>query len=303
MKEKKRIYAVVISFNPNIDLLDVEYNSIAPQVERIFYVDNLSTNREEVKEWGKRKEKAVILWMDSNEGIGAAQNRGIRAALREGASHVILFDQDSIVADNFVEELYHAEQLAISEGVKVGITGPVYKSHDDGYFYPIISIENDKYVKIPVESFDNYKTVSHIIASGELIKRSVLEEVGLMREDYFIEFVDFEYCFRAARHNYVTIVAKKAMMNHQMGDKQKVILGRKIGIYSPFRRYFACRNSVLIQRESVFPKIFRKHHLQLSIGKFIISCLYGPQRIKQFKYCIRGFIDGFRGVNGKCRIA
>lgn len=300
--DKHEIYAVVISYNPNINLLTAEYNSIASQVEKIIYVDNLSHNRNDIKMWLKDKEKATIIWMDENEGIGKAQNEGIKLALKEGASHIILFDQDSVVENSFVEELYNAEQQALKEGINVGITGPIYNSHDDNYAYPILSIENNKFIKIQVSSFSLYKEVSHIIASGELIRREVFEKIGLMREDYFIEFVDFEYCFRVAQYGYKIIVAKKACMNHQMGDNQIMIFGRKVGIYSPFRRYFSCRNSLLIQSEDIYPKIFRKHYLKLAIGKFIIACLYGPKRLIQMRYCICGFIDGARGIKGKCTI-
>lgn len=296
-------YAVIISFNPNIDLLTAEYNSIVPQVEKIIYVDNLSHNRNDIEIWLKGKEKASIIWLDDNEGIGKGQNEGIKLALKEGASHIILFDQDSVVADNFVSELYKAEIKAKNEGINVGITGPIYKSHDDGYGYPIISIENNRFIKIPIDSFHDYKIVSHIIASGELIRREVFENIGLMREDYFIEYVDFEYCFRAAKYGYKTIVSKNACMNHQMGDNQIMVLGRKIGIYSPFRRYFSCRNSLLIQRETIYPKVFRRKYLKLAIGKFIISCIYGPSRLKQLKYCLKGWYDGFHNNSGKCTIS
>ena len=301
--ENHSIYAVVISFNPNIALLDAEYNSIAPQVKKIIYVDNFSKNREAVRDWGEKKNKAIVLYMNDNEGIGAAQNVGIRTALKEGASHVILFDQDSVVENNFVEELYNAEQRALNAGINVGITGPIYKSHDDNYAYPILSIENNKFTKIPVNSFSIYKEVSHIIASGELIRREVFEKIGLMREDYFIEYVDFEYSFRAAKYGYKTIVTKNACMNHQMGDNQIMVMGRKIGIYSPFRRYFTCRNSILIQRENIFPKVFRRHYLKLAIGKFMLSWIFGPNRLKQLKYCLKGWYDGILNNSGKCTIA
>lgn len=302
MNRKNGIYAVIVSFNPNLDLLEAEYRSISPQVEKIVYVDNNSKNREGLKLWYAKKRDIEIIWLDDNEGIGFAQNTGIKLALKEGAEHIILFDQDSVVDDNLVECLYEMEQKCMEEGVNVGIIGPIYSSYDGRYDYPILSIEEGKLVQIPMDSFSEYKKVSHIIASGELIRRNVFDQVGLMREDFFIEYVDFEFCFRVALNGFSIVVTKKARMKHQIGDSQIMIGGRQIGIYMPFRRYFCCRNSVLLVKEKNIPKVFSKHYLKLSFGKFLVGCLYGPHRWLQFRYCIRGYMDGLRNISGKCMI-
>jgi rhamnosyltransferase len=297
-----KIFAVVISFNPNIQMLNAEYESIASQVEKIIYIDNFSNNREIIKKWIEDKPKANAIWINSNEGVGVAQNAGIRLALDEGASHIIIFDQDSVVSNDFVEKLYSAEQFAINDGINVGITGPIYVSHDDLYEYPIMSIENGKFVKIPTTSFATYTKVSHIIASGSLIRREVFEKVGLLTESFFIGYMDHEYCFRSSCFGYDTIVTNTACMKHQLGDRQIMLFNRKIGIYSPFRRYFDCRNTILIQKNEYLPQVFRRHYLKLVFGKFILSCLIGPNRLKQLKYCLAGFKDGLKGVHGKCTI-
>lgn len=297
-----KVYAVVISYNPNMILLRNEFNSISHQVDTIIYVDNQSVNRSEIVAWCSSKNNVMLICMDDNEGIGAAQNAGIRQALADGASHVIIFDQDTVVDDGFVDALLAAEGKAINDGINVGITGPIYFSHDDGFSYPILTIEDGIYKTISPTDFDTYCQVSHLIASGELIRREVLESCGFMSEDYFIEYVDYEYCFRIAKQGYKCIVTNKAKMCHQMGDKQIMIRGRKIGIYSPFRRYFTCRNAFLIQKESIYPKIFRKRYLRLALGKFAISVIYGPNRFQQLRYCCKGIWDGIIGRSGKCTV-
>ncbi len=296
-----KIYAVIISYNPDIPLLSREYDSIIPQVDKIVYVDNCSINKSEIHNWAMSKEKVCLINNDSNLGIGAAQNVGIKFALSEDVTHIILFDQDSVVESNFVDNLYKAESMAITEGLNVGLTGPIYRGYD-GFEYPICSIENNKFVRKSLDSFANYCKVSHIIASGSLIKREVFEKIGLLREEWFIGYIDFEYCFRAAKYGFVSIVTKKACMQHQMGDRQIFLCGRKIGIYSPFRRYFDCRNTLLIQKEKIFPKALRRHYLKLVFGKFGISLICGPKRLQQFRFCLRGFYDGLRGRVGKCSL-
>jgi rhamnosyltransferase len=242
------------------------------------------------------------VFLSCNEGIGYAQNVGIRKALLEEISHVIIFDQDSVISSGFVNSLLQCEKEAHNDGVKVGIIGPIYKSYSDNYSYPIRTVENGKLIVLPIDSFDRYKKVSHVIASGSLILKQVFDDVGLLKESFFIGYVDFEFCFRAASKDFKTIITKNAVMEHKLGDKQIDIFNRRIGIYSPFRRYFDCRNTILIQKDEIFPKVIRRYYLKLIFGKIIISLIFGPQRFKQLHYCLKGFFDGICGYKGKCSI-
>ena len=260
------LFAVVITYNPDMNLLNKEYESIINQVDRIIYVDNCSKNKNELLQWMEKKQKIQYVFLPSNEGIGVAQNIGIKKSIECGALYVILFDQDTVIDHNFVKELLKSEKKAISNGLNVAITGPIYVSHDNEYLYPIVTIENEKIRKYNVDSLKNdYLKVSHIIASGMLIRCEVLKNFGLMNENWFIGYIDFEFCFRVTRFGYDIIVTKNAKMKHQMGDSQIKIFGRKVGLYSPFRRYFDCRNTILIQKETVFPKVFRRYYLKLII--------------------------------------
>lgn len=296
------IIAIIITYNPEIGLLEKEYKSIISQVDYIIYVDNKSDNCEEIRKWGGGLDNVSFIWRPKNEGLGVAQNIGIKKALKEGASHVIIFDQDSIVDDDFVCSLINVEKKALSDGINVGLVGPVYRSYKDNYAYPIWSVEEGRLINIPQENIHDYCVVTHIIASGSLIRRETIEKVGLMCEELFLGFIDYEYCFRAAWYGFHSIVTNRASMHHLMGDNQIEICGRKIGLYSPFRRYFDCRNTLLIQRMPFFPKPIKRYYLKIIFVKFLISIIYGPHRMKQIYYCLRGFYDGILGRFGMCSI-
>lgn len=296
------IFAVIISFNPKLDLLTKEYESIVHQVDGIIYIDNNSLNKDIVVSWSKNRDKVDLIQLKENYGIGVAQNAGIKRALENGATHIIIFDQDSVINDNFVESLVRAEGNALKSGINVGITGPIYRSFDDNYSYPITTLNGNKIIKIPYDSFNEYVQVSHIIASGSLIRKQVIETVGLLNESLFIDFIDFEFCFRAKKYGYDTIVTKTACMHHMMGDKQIMIFGRKIGLYSPFRRYFDARNALLIWKKNLLPSAICKHYIKLLLGKILVSFLFGPNRLHQFKYISKGLYDGLRGIDGFCTV-
>lgn len=149
---ENRIIAVIVTYNPNLRMLDEEYNSIVGQVSRLIYVDNYSNNHNELFAWAENKRNLQFVWLKSNEGLGFAQNIGLKKAFEEGASHVILFDQDSVIDSEYVDSIYKIEQLAITQGHNVGLSGPIYKSHDGGCFYPIVSIEKDEFTNVPLDS-------------------------------------------------------------------------------------------------------------------------------------------------------
>jgi rhamnosyltransferase len=299
--EEINIYAIVVTYNPNLNLLDEEYQSLNNQVDKIIYIDNGSRNQNDIRSWVKNKKRTEICYLNSNLGIATGQNIGIKIAIENNAKHVILFDQDSVLDNCFVMELYNTEIKCLNAGIKVGVIGPIYRSYK-GEYYPILSFKDNKIVSISTNSFDEYTIVSHNIASGSLIRVDVLNEVGLMDESYFLDLVDFEWSFRLSKFGYKTIITKKATMKHQMGDKQIKIFGRIIGIYSPFRRYFTCRNCLLLSKKKYVPKKFSIRLIKLAIGKFIIGSLYGPHRIKQIHYCMKGFSDGLKNISGKITI-
>lgn len=302
MIKENKICAVVITYNPNIELLTNEYNSVISQVDSIYYVDNNSSNKDVLKEWSGQKDSTYFIWLNTNEGIGKAQNCGIRKAIIDGASHVLILDQDTVLSADFVNCLLNTEKKAICEGHNVGITAPVFLSVEDNYAYPIPTICNNKVVRIPISNINKYIEVSHVIASGQLIRAEVFGKVGLMREDLFIGYVDFEYCFRARKKGFSIIVSNEAIMHHTIGDRQILLCKRKIGLYSPFRRYFDCRNTLLIQKDKSFPPTLAKYYLKLLPMKILVSIIGGPNRLKQIRYIVKGIYDGLRGISGYCTI-
>ena len=68
---ENRIIAVVVTYNPNLRMLDEEYNSIVGQVNKLIYVDNYSNNHNELFAWAKNKRKLQFVWLKLNEGLGS----------------------------------------------------------------------------------------------------------------------------------------------------------------------------------------------------------------------------------------
>ena len=56
-----------------------------------------------------------------------------------------------------------------------------------------------------------------MITSGSLLALAVFRRVGPMREDFFIDAVDFQYCLRLRRHGYKVIETLLPTLIHPIG--------------------------------------------------------------------------------------
>lgn len=129
MSNAARVSAVIVTFNPEGDGLRELLTALRPQVASGVIVDNGSANADVV---GALAEEYCLHFFacETNLGIAAAQNRGMTWALREGATHVLLSDQDSIPAPDMVGQLLECLEDESARGEREGLApvaavGPV----------------------------------------------------------------------------------------------------------------------------------------------------------------------------------
>ncbi|EBA2140001.1 glycosyltransferase, partial [Salmonella enterica] len=92
------IAAVLVTFNPDLNIFQEVINTISSQVQHLIVIDNCSKNRLDISLFLNGKEGVVLLPQNNNIGLAAAQNIGIQYVKENiNATHVILFDQDSII--------------------------------------------------------------------------------------------------------------------------------------------------------------------------------------------------------------
>lgn len=299
----KKIATIIVTYNPCVEILRLQVEILLSQVQIIVYVDNASQNSAELNDFissidKKRGVQIILIENESNKGLGFAQNRGIEAALAEQAIQIILLDDDSVIEEHFVENLLRAKKELTDMGVKLGAIGPTYYNKDSGEQYPIT-----KYVgpfidrKLPKEGSVE---ASFLIASGCMIDSSVIAEVGLMNEDFFIDYIDVEWSFRAISMSYKLYATPYAKMNHIIGEKRVSIFGRKISLHSPLRKYYLFRNSVFMIKCPYISAGYKIRELVFNGLRLVVFLLLSTEKKKYFKYSVMGYWDGLRNKKGKC---
>lgn len=279
-------YAVIVTYNPEMDLLNSQYESLCNQVDGIVYVDNGSNI--EMDCFRKKHESVYYINNDNNLGLGYAQNQGIQRALELGANFVLLLDQDSELLPSMVQDLKNTYWRCISKGEKVGAVAPgIVNAFDESspVFGILISGIHIKYLVIndvPLE-------VSYCIASGTLIHKSVFEDVGMMNEYMFIDFIDLEWCMRARKSGYKIFISAKARLHHRLGNGEK----DKIKSHSTSREYYICRNSFYLIRLNYIPLGFKYRRFVLIPFRVLRSLCRGD--FSYFAMGIKGMVDGIIG--------
>jgi len=301
---KNYFTAIIVTYNPNMSILNLQYQSIKNQVDTIIYIDNGSKNLKEIELfWNEiinNSDKILVIRNGINKGLGFAQNQGINMARNLSTTHILLLDHDSVVQHNFVSNLYDTEKDLKIKGHKVGAIGAMYFNKSTGEIYPITKyfgpfIKRIRPSEIPVEA-------SFLIASGCFISIKVLDQIGGMNEDLFVDYIDVEWCFRAKSFGYKVFVSPKAKMDHQIGDKRTSVFGRMISVHSPLRRYYLFRNSVFMLRQKDVYLGYKIREITFNLMRLIIFLLLSKDRSAYLKYSLNGFIDGINGKTGECKI-
>jgi len=126
-----------------------------------------------------------------------------------------------------------------------------------------------------------------------------LDEIGLMREDLFIDYVDIEWGLRASAKGYHLLGVCAAKMEHQLGEDPLQLFGKKFPCRSPLRHYYLFRNGVRLYCETLAPlnwKIVDGFRLLLKYGTY---ALFAKPRHHHFFMMTKGILHGLLGRMGK----
>lgn len=262
---------------------------------KVILVDNYSQNQE-----GKRLKKAFpeIELIENSENIGFAggNNSGIRHALDQGFSHVMLLNNDTIVEPDFLGQMIRK----FDQNNRLGVVQPlICFLHDhkqiwsaggkwDGFLGRAITM-GDR------ENVDNFKVKGKNLdwATGccMLITRKALLETGLLNESYFTYFEDVEWSLRFRENGFEIALAAEAKIYHEAGASSKK--KHSEGTLSPKVFYYHVRNQVFLLRSQIrgiaVPFAWIYHSFRF-LGWMSYFCLRG--RIQKLKSVANGFKDG-----------
>ena len=258
------IGVVVVVYHPDVSLLATKLRRLGTELS-IAVVDNTP-----VKEISIALSNVTYIPLHENTGIANAQNQGIGSLMERGCSHIVFFDQDSDFTEDFVRSMV-SEYIRISAiRPNLFLLGPRVLNKTSGEQYRSV-------VHTEAAADCGFVLKREIISSGSCVSVDRLREVGMMDARLFIDYVDFEHCWRAVDKGFVCGVTDNVVLPHKVGSRElRFPRGYRVIISAPFRYYYQYRNWLWLCRRSYVPRQWK-----LNTGvKFIARILYFPFAVK-----------------------
>lgn len=289
------VVAVVVTYQPALEVLKQLLDVLVPQVTSVVVVDNGSHS--DLSAWNIERETGAIelIRLGENRGIAVAQNAGIQWARNHGAGFVLLMDQDSIPAPDMVEKLVST----ISGQASPATAGPRYLDERQDNPPPFIRIRGLRLERCVCSTEASVVPVDYLISSGCLIPMSVLDKVGGMRDDFFIDYVDIEWGLRARHHGFQSYGVCSAHMQHSLGDHPIKLFSKNIPLHSPLRHYYHFRNAVLLYKEPWVPLNWKLVDGWRLCLKYVFYSLFAKPRMAHWRMMTLGVWHGLMERSGK----
>ncbi len=186
-----------------------------------------------------------LLCNHSNLGFTGGNNVAIHQALKNEVDYVLLLNNDTTVEPDFLRHL-----ITFAETRKdAGIFGPSVCSYSRPNILDSVggrvsfwrgwSANNNAGARFSQRP-SNPAEVDFVEGCCMLIKRSVIEHIGLLDDQYFAYWEETDFCVRAQKSGFKVMVVPESRIFHKGGSSPT----------GPRKLYFLIRNNILFMRKN-----------------------------------------------------
>lgn len=280
----KKVFIILLNYKGYEDTIEAvkSLEEIDYKNYEIIIVDNDSPDKS--YELLKRDlgHKHHVIASGGNKGFAYGNNVGIKFALSHGADYVLLINNDTTVEKDFLTKLVNSAEKDTKAGITTGLILNYYNKEkiwfDGGvlnwkrfYGYHLNEGKNIKEVELK----ERYITFS--TGCLMLIKKEVIENCGLLPEEYFMYYEDVDFCANVQEKGYKILYNPSSIIYHKIsaasGEEE-----------SPFAIEWNTRNRIK------FMKKYKYKLNNLEKTKFF-SFFYLSRLIKMGKYMAKNRKD------------
>lgn len=271
-------------------VLDSDYSRL-----ELIFVDNGSDDGsvQQVEEWFGKDERFSTLALKENQGFAEGNNQGMNKASKI-AKYIVLLNNDIIVERNWLKEMIGVmeqdSKIAASQPkiIKMGTSNVIdstggmldrmARAYDRG------SGETDE------GQYDDQTDIFYAKGAAILMRRSCLNEVGLLDPDHFIYYEETDLCWRFHLAGYDVKLVPSAKVYH----KGSAYFGTSV---DPFMLYARRRHQMkmMLKNYSImnltkYGSLFKAR----AIGYFLILLVKG--RYKHAAALLRAYWWNIRNI-------
>jgi len=256
----------------------------------ILLVDNGSTDGS-VECLRENFPEIEIIENKENLGYAEGNNVGIRKAKENGTDYILILNDDTVVDPEFLTELV---KVAESDP-KIGFAGPKVYYYDfngrkdvihsaganinlwRGIPPPIIGVN-----EIDKGQYNQLNNVDYLEGACLLIKRNVIDKIGLLDAKYFMYWEETDWCTRSRNAGYSVVYVPNARIWHKISSSS-----------NPRKIYYMVRNMFWFMKKHSSHRNYTYFILYFFGYYFWLNSFVRFRRdSKAFKLYCKGVIDG-----------
>lgn len=284
-----KIAVIILNWNGKVDTLEClnSLHTVSYKNYQVVIVDNGSIDAS-ASTFKANYPALTVIETGQNLGYAEGNNVGIRYALESGADYILLLNNDTTVAPDFLDQL----GLAAQQNTKSGVFGAVllYMNQPDTIWFAGARWNNETLAfdypaqdqKLPsaIETETDYACGAALFFSVD-----VVHAIGLLDPRFFLSWEESDWCFRARSAGFPCKMVPNAYVWHKIGTS----FG---GETSPLREYFIARNRLLWAEKNLAPKdLIRQifNSLNAFFPKFCVSRSVNEPFLKRLLWSVYGW--------------
>jgi len=250
---------------------------------------------------GEKFPTAAVVDLAENVGSAGGFARALYIAGRQGAAWSWLLDDDAAPYPDALEQLLSVATALRAEGRPVGLLSPAQVASSGRFGWA-----RWRHRPVPVEPAlrdgDEPFAIDLAYWAGLLVHRSVINQVGYPRTEFFRCYADYEYCLRARRAGMEIVAVPGSRVAHQEGLSRAVVrLGRPSSRrrYPPDRHYYDARNAAFTAWHTLHSPLAVAFHLAHQCRLALGDLVYESESFRRLALRARGTLDGLWGRMGR----
>lgn len=228
-----KVYIIIINYGTPLHTIEclesilhndhVNYQAVVVDIANIHYsVDTITA-------WisGKEDNRFVLIAEQENKGFAFANNIGIKYSLEQNDCNFLwVLNNDTIIAKNSLEELvkFYGQNVDKETCGFIGSKILDYENRDviqnvGGTFnkwtgYSVLLGMGEK----DVGQFEDKRIkLDYVVGAAMFFSPSLVSEIGLMPEDYFLYYEDIDWCITAQKSGFKNTTCIKSLVYHKQG--------------------------------------------------------------------------------------
>jgi len=296
------VAVVVLNWNGGDDTIEclAWLSRVTSPLIDVIVVDNGSTD-DSVERIHDLHPTVTLLRAGENLGFSAGNNLGIRAALERGASRVLILNNDTLVDPQAIARMSEALEGDPAAGAACPLL--TFADPPDLVWFAGATFDPARgrsgrmtgYRRRTgdwVERLPN--DIDRGVGAAMLVRREVLDDIGLLDEDFFFLYEDVDWSLRMRAAGWKIRFVADAHVIHKVAASQG---GREI---NPTTLYYLARNQLTVcQRHAPLRGLRRLGRETVILGVLLWGTLRSPFGPRSVGALIAGWRDFRTGRMGR----